>query len=84
MAKRYKYNTFCKECLKEGIEEFTYVGHWTYETADGGVKVTSHCHCDRGHRWTELSETIHKDLPVLPSKLYEDIFINKENVMKAF
>ena len=84
MTKRYKYNTNCPECLKEGIEEETYVGHWSYEKLIDRIRVTTHCHCDRGHRWKEFSDTVKKDLPILPNKLYEDIFLSKNNIMKAF
>ena len=84
MTKRYQYNILCKECLKEGIEEKTYVGHWSYEKTPEGVKTTSHCHCDRGHRWKETSLNKKEELPVLPVKIVEDVFISKTNVMKTF
>ncbi|HUV84569.1 MAG TPA: hypothetical protein VMV86_02620 [Methanosarcinales archaeon] len=84
MTRRYKYNTLCEKCRKRGIEEEVYVGHWSYEVVDDGIKVTTHCHCNRGHRWKEVSETIKEELPVLPKKIFEDIFISKENIMKSF
>lgn len=84
MTKRYRYNTLCKECLKEGIEEKVYVGHWSYEQTPKGIITTSHCHCDRGHRWKETLNTNKTDLPALPTKLYEDIFLGKNSTMKAF
>ena len=39
MTKRYKYNTLCKECSKDSIEEKVYVGHWSYEKISGGIKT---------------------------------------------
>ena len=84
MTKRYKYNTFCKECLKEGIEEQTYVGHWSYEKTSEGVKTVSHCHCNRGHRWKETTLNKKEELPILPVNIVEDVFLSKTNVMKTF
>jgi hypothetical protein len=84
---KYKYNTYCQECLKKGINENALVDYWTYETINESpyeVKFITFYICDKGHKWEEEIHITYDDLP-LPVKLEKKeytIFLNRDNRIK--